>query len=83
LVAVLAAAAAAMFVISEKYAPDEESVSGTIVPAQRYRANQIESDDVVLGDGSDADFESSRSLEVASGSGDRAEDRAEDRANER
>ena len=50
LVAVLAAAIGAVLYVGGIFPPGEQNVSGTIVPAERYRANQINSDDVVLGD---------------------------------
>ena len=30
--------------------PDNDGMTGTVAPAQRYRANQMSSEDVVLGD---------------------------------
>ena len=54
LVAVLAAAIGAVLYLGGVYPPGDQSVSGTIVPAERYRANQITSDDVVLGDESES-----------------------------
>ncbi len=56
LVAALAVAIAAVVFFGGNYPPDSEMASGTIVPAERYRADQITSDDVVLGDESLAQF---------------------------
>ena len=38
------------------FSPSEEEVSGTIVPAERYRGDQLDSEDVVLGDDTLARF---------------------------
>ncbi len=54
LVAVLAAAIGAVLYVGGIFPPGEENVSGTIVPAERYRANQVTSDDVTLGDESES-----------------------------
>ena len=56
LVAALAVAIAAVVFFGSNYPPDSEMASGTIVPAERYRADQITSDDVMLGDESIAQF---------------------------
>jgi len=50
LVAALAVAIAAVVFFGSNYPPDSEMASGTIVPAERYRSEQLSSDDVVLGD---------------------------------
>ena len=51
LVATLAVVAGAIMYFSDGYPPNAEQSSGTIVPAQRYGASQISSEDVVLGGG--------------------------------
>jgi hypothetical protein len=38
------------------YPPPEEEVRGTIVPAERYRGDQLDSEDIVLGDDTLARF---------------------------
>jgi hypothetical protein len=64
LIAALVAAAAAVLVISDNFPPGEESVSGTIVPAERYGASQISSEDVVLGTDSNADSSSTQPVDA-------------------
>ncbi len=49
LIATLAVVAGAVIFVSNIYPPEAEQSSGTIVPAQRYGASQISSEDVVLG----------------------------------
>ena len=50
LVAALAVAIAAVVFFGSNYPPDSEMAAGTIVPAERYRSDQIAKEDVVLGD---------------------------------
>ena len=51
LVVVLVVIGAAIMFFSDGMSPNAEDTSGTIVPAERYRADQIGSEDVVLGTG--------------------------------
>jgi hypothetical protein len=56
LVIALVVIGAAIMFLSDGMSPTAEDAAGTIVPAERYRANQIDSDDVVLGDETFAKF---------------------------
>jgi hypothetical protein len=56
LVGTLVLIAGAIALLGKYHSPDGEGATGTIVPAERYRADQIERDDVVLGDESLAQF---------------------------
>ena len=49
-VGVLAVVIAAVAYVGVRYPVPEENASGTIMPADRYRGEQLSSDDVVLGD---------------------------------
>ena len=53
LIAALAVAIGAILYFGGDIPQDGTNASGTIVPAERYRANQIDSSDVVLGDEAD------------------------------
>ena len=64
LIAALVAAAAAVLVISDNFPPGEDSVAGTIVPAERYGASQISSEDVVLGTESNAGASSAQPVDA-------------------
>ena len=50
LVGVFAVVIAAVAYVGIKFPIPEENTSGTIMPAERYRGDQLSSDDVVLGD---------------------------------
>ena len=62
LVVALAAAVSAILYVGTYWPPGEEGVSGTIVPAERYRSNQISSEDVILGEEESASGEVSDDL---------------------
>ena len=49
-VGVFAVVIAAVAYVGVKFPVPEENTSGTIMPAERYRGDQLSSDDVVLGD---------------------------------
>ena len=50
LVGVFAVVIAAVAYVGYKFPVPEEDTSGTIMPAERYRGDQLSNDDVVLGD---------------------------------
>ena len=50
LVGVLVLVGGAVMLLSDGFPPGSENAKGTIAPAERYRAPQIDSDDVDLGD---------------------------------
>ena len=55
-VVVLAVVMAGVAYLGDDYPYGNDKASGTIVPAERYRADQISSEDIVLGDESIAQF---------------------------
>jgi hypothetical protein len=64
LVGALVIAAGAIMFLGDSYLPSGKDAAGTIVPAERYRAGQIESDDVVLGDDTLARFMQTEEFEM-------------------
>ena len=55
-VVVLAVVICGVAFLGKDFPSGSDQASGTIVPAERYRADQISSEDVVLGDESIAQF---------------------------